>query len=173
MIILNLKKMKYDRFGYIENIYNDGKLNELEMQKKFKSHNIIKERVELYKDFTINLLQYIYDTYFGKEYIKTKKDIEGHFNWCFGKVLEEFYDEEISFYENDELYDYFYGYYLDQFYSKEPEPLSYYEKFWESIFEIKKIMKNNVFEVLVEIYEIFDKSITNKEIKIFETQILI
>ena len=88
--------MKYDKFGYIEDIRSSssGSIKELEMMKKFKSYNIIRERVEIYKDFTINLLYYIYDTYLGKDYIKTEKDMRGHFTWCYGKVLDEFYDEE-------------------------------------------------------------------------------
>jgi hypothetical protein len=153
-----------NKSGFIKGILTDEKLKEFEMVKKFKSHNIIKERVELYKDFTINLLNYINDTYLGKEYIKTPHDIEGHFNWCYGKVLSEFDDEEISFYGNDELYDYFYGYFLDQFYQADhPEPLSHYEKFWENIFELRKNKNRKVFEVLLEVYEIFDKSINDKE----------
>lgn len=153
-----------NKSGYVKNILTDEKVKEFEMVKKFKSHNIIKERVELYKDFTINLLYYINDTYLGKEYINTERDIEGHFNWCFGKVLSEFDEEEISFYGNDELYEYFLGYFLDQFYiTKQPEALSHYEKFWENIFELRRNKNRKVFEVLLEIYEIFDKSINHKE----------
>ena len=158
--------MKNNKSEYVKNLLIDEKVKELEMVKKFKSHNIIKERVELYKDFTINLLHYIHDTYLGKEYIKTPHDIEGHFNWCYGKVLSEFDEEEISFYGNDELYDYFYGYFLDQYYETDnPEQISHYEKFWENIFELRKNKNRKVFEVLLEIYEIFDNSINQKETK--------
>lgn len=151
-------------FEFFPSIYGvDENIKELEMTRKFKSYNVIKERVELYKDFTLNLLYYVYDTYLGNEYIKTEYDIRGHFTWCYRKVLEDFEREGIYFHENEELYDYFYGYYLDQFYKKNKlETLSHYEKFWENIFEIKKTKKRNIFEVLLELYEIFDKSITKK-----------
>lgn len=143
----------------------DENIGEFEMNRRFKSHNVIRERVELYKDFTINLLNYIYDTYLGKEYLKSEYDIRGHFTWCYRKTLKDFEKEGIFFYENEELYDYFFLYYKDQFYGKKnPELLSFYENFWENIFDTKKTKKRNIFEVLLELYEIFDKSINKKEI---------
>ena len=129
--------------------------------------NIIKDRIELYKDFTINLLFFIYKTYLGKEFIKNDTDIRGHFNWAYKKVLDEFEQEEISFYDNNDLYNYFYSYYLDQFYNrKEPYSLSFYENFWNNIFELKKNKNKKIFEILIEVYEIFDKSINIKENKV-------
>lgn len=149
---------KYHYFGDNEEI------REFEILKKFKSHNILRERVELYKDFTLNLLYEIYDSYLGKEYINTKKDVEGHYNWCFGKVLDEFDDQEIDFYGNDDLYNYFFTYYLDQFYiSKKQLPVTQHKKMWTEIFNYKKLNKNkNEFEVLIELYQIFDVSLDAK-----------
>ena len=165
--------MKQGKFGYLEYIHNESRVKEFEMMKKFKSYNIIRERVELYKDFTINLLHYIHHTYLGKEYIKTEKEILEHFTWCYGKVLNEFYDEEISFYENGELFEYFYTYYVDQFYKKETvENISHHEKFWENIFEIRNSKNRKVFEVLLELYEIFDNSLNTNDKKIPELEII-
>jgi len=142
----------------------DEDIKEIEMIKKFKSYNIAKERVELYKDFTINLLYCIHDTYLGKEYINSDYDIRGHFTWCYRNILTQFEQEDVYFHENEELYDYFFGYYQDQFYKREKiEPLSHYEKFWENIFDIKKNgKKRNIFEVLWELYEIFDKTVNKR-----------
>ena len=155
-------------FEWYPQIHVDEDVKELEMTKKFKSYNVVRERVELYKDFTLNLLYYIHSTYLGKEYIKSDYDMRGHFTWCYRKVLEEFEEEEIVFFENVELYDYFLGYYSDQFYKKPNiETLSHYEKFWENIFEISKTKKRNIFEVLLELYEIFDKTINkNSEVMV-------
>ena len=151
-------------FEFFPSIYGmDENIKELEMVRKFKSYNVVRERVELYKDFTLNLLYYVHTTYFGKDYIKSEYDMRGHFTWCYRKVLEDFEKEGIYFHENEELYDYFYGYYEDQFYKTEKiEPIPHYEKFWENIFEIKKTKKRNIFEVLLELYEIFDQTITKK-----------
>lgn len=139
-------------------------LNEFEIVKKFKSHNVIKERIDIYRDFAINLLYYLYETYLGKEYIHTETDTKGHFNWCFNKVLEEFEEEEISFYGNDEIYEYFYGYYLAQFYTiPNMLPISHHQKLWEDIFDYSKPNKSKKnFEILLEIYNMFEKSIVEK-----------
>ena len=136
--------------------------------KKMRSYNVKRERIETNKDFTINLLNTIYDTYLGSDYIKTKIDIEGHFNWCFGKVLENFFKEEIDYYENSELYNYFFSYFYDQFYIvKRVRPLSSYERFWSNVFNYKKNEDNSkIYEVLSELNTIFDKSYTKKTIEI-------
>jgi len=156
--------MEMERIQLEENYNDNNSLREYEVLKKFKSHNILKERVDLYKDFAINLLHKIYETYLGKNYIKSKFDIEGHYNWCFGKVLEEFDDQEIDFYGNDSLYNYFLAYYYDQFYNREkPHPMSHHKRMWLNIFNYKKQNKiKEEFELLVELYQIFDKSLDKK-----------
>ena len=155
-----------ENFTYLDwNSNNNEELTEFDILKSFNSYNVIKERIELYKDFTKNLLYYINDTYLGQEYIKTEKDIRNHFTWCYGKVLEEFYDEEIDFYGNDDLFNYFYEYYKDQFYKikKSSNVLQYFMKFWDKIFDYKNSKKNRrEFEVLLELYEIFDFSLSKK-----------
>ncbi|MFW5847587.1 MAG: hypothetical protein ACOCVF_01530 [bacterium] len=149
---------------YVKYYDDDDMLKEYELMKKMKSHNIIRERVELYKDFTINLINYIYDTYLGNEYINKEDDIRGHFDWCYNKVLDEFLEEEINFHENNDLYYYFYQYFYTQFYEIDKEkPLENYIEFWENIFNIQKKNKNKrVFDILLELYEIFDISINYK-----------
>lgn len=143
---------------------DDDILKEYEIMKKMKSHNIIRERVDLYKDFTINLINYIYDTYLGKEYINKEDDIRGHFDWCYNKVLDEFAEENIFFHENDDLYYYFFQYFHSQFYQiDEIKEIKYYIEFWDNIFNINKKNKNKkVFDILIELYEIFDVSVNDK-----------
>lgn len=147
--------------------YNEEFIKEYEILKKFKSHNILKERVDLYQDFSINLLHKIYDTYLGIEYINTKKVATGHYNWCYGKILDQFEDQELDFYGNDELYDYFLNYYMDQFYSQKNQPtISHHKKLWIEIFNHKKTNKNkDEFETLIELYLIFDLSLDEKNKK--------
>lgn len=121
---------------------------------------IIKDRIEIYKDFTINLLNYIIFYYLDKDSLSENEDIKNHFNFCYDKVCDEFLEEEINFKNNDELREYFYVYYYNQFYkNKESSKLSTYDKFWRNIFEIDLQKDKNLISVLLEIYMIFDKSI--------------
>jgi hypothetical protein len=127
---------------------------------------IIKDRIELYKDFTFNLLYYINKYYLDNVTLKLDEDIKNHYNWCFDKVCEEFKEEEINFSDNKRLREYFYGYYYQQYYKiNKLFPLSHYVNFWENIFNVDeyKNKNKNILNVLIELYEIFDVSITKEK----------
>jgi len=135
-------------------------------------HSIIKDRVEIYKDFALNLLYYIHHYYIDYESLSLDEDIYNHFVWCFNKVCAEFNKEKIDFSKNEKLKDYFFTYYYHQFYRAINNPtqetsLQYYEKFWKQIFEIDKQKNKNIINILIEIYTIYDKSI-NQEKNILE-----
>lgn len=133
-----------------------------------KKYIIVKDRVEIYKDFTINLLHYIIHYYIDKESLSEDVDIKNHYNWCFNKVCDEFKLEGIDFSKNDELREYFYTYYYHQFYiNHEVISLEHFEKFWKNIFEIDKQKNKNFINILIEIYNVYDKSI-NQEKNILE-----
>lgn len=134
------------------------------MKNNIKKYIIIKDRVELYKDFTINLLNYIIYYYIDYESMNTDIEIKNHYNWCFNKVCDEFLLEGINFKDNNELREYFHTYFYHQFYNTQNNPnqdisLSYYEKFWKNIFEIDKQINKNIINILIECYIIFDKSV--------------
>ena len=133
---------------------------------------IVMDRVELYKDFALNLLYYINEYYIDYQTINTDVDIRNHFNFCYNKVCDEFLLENIDFKKNKELREYFYTYYYHQFYlaqnnSKQDISLSYFEKFWNGIFEVEKQKNKNMINILIEAYNIFDRSI-NQEKNILE-----
>jgi predicted transcriptional regulator len=133
---------------------------------------IVKDRVEIYKDFALNLLYYIQHYYIDRESLNSDEDIRNHYNWCFKKVCDEFMKEGIDFSKNKELREYFYVYYYHQFYKIVGIPghdtsVEYYEKFWKSIFDIEKQKNKNIINILIEIYNIYDKSI-NQEKNILE-----
>jgi hypothetical protein len=131
---------------------------------------IVKDRVEIYRDFALNLLYYIHNYYIDKESLSADEDIRNHYVWCFKKVCEEFKKEELDFSKNKELKEYFYLYYYHQFYNatkNQDTSLGYFEKFWKNIFEIDKQKNKNIINILIEIYNIYDKSI-NQEKNILE-----
>ena len=131
-----------------------------------KKYSIVKDRVEIYRDFALNLLYYIHEYYIDKETLSEDEDIYNHFRWCFKKVCDEFIEEGLDFSQNEELKEYYYAYYYHQFY-RATNSLEHFEKFWKSIFEIDKQKNKNLINVLIEIYNIYDKSI-NLEKNILE-----
>jgi len=137
---------------------------------KTRKHIIVKDRVEIYRDFALNLLYYIHKYYLDRETLKLDQDIFNHFKWCFKKVCDEFLEEGLDFSKNKELMDYYYGYYYHQFYTAtdtQDTSLKHLEKFWKQIFEIDKQKNKNLINILIEIYQIYDKSI-NQEKNILE-----
>ena len=138
-----------------------------------KKYVIIKDRVEVYKDFTFNLLYTMQKYYVDRESLSEDEDIRNHFLWCFNRVNEEFKKEELDFSGNEELKQYFFIYYYHQFYLIDEErfghdgSLEYFKEFWNEIFDIKNQKNKNILNVLIELYAIFDKSV-NKEKNILE-----
>jgi hypothetical protein len=149
----------------IETVYKENNVfNEYELMKELKANNIVKERVELYRDFTVNLICYVHTTYFGKDFLKKEEDIIGHFNWAFEKVIKEFEIEGIRFNDTKELYIYFQDYFLHQFYNFESvPPIKDYIVFWDDIFSLHPKKQKNIMKVLTDLYLTFDTALDNKK----------
>ena len=105
---------------------------------------IIKDRVELYRDFSYNLLSYIYDFYLDKQTLGLDQDIKNHFMFCYNKVCTEFLLEELDFTQNKELIEYFFTYYYHHFYRAEKDvQQTFFVKFWNTIFDVEKPKNKN------------------------------
>lgn len=138
-------------------------LNDYQTMKQLKANNVIKDRVEFYRDFVINLIHYIHTTYLGKEFIKTEEDVKGHFNWAFNKVLSDFEKEGIIFKDTKNLREYFFDYFNTRFYSVETIPtLKMFTAFWDDIFTLKPNKEKTVLNALIEIYKLFDEAFNQK-----------
>lgn len=125
---------------------------------------IIRERLDTYKDFTINLLNNIYHYYIDRESLNNDEDINNHYNWCFNRVCNNFIKEGLDFKNNDELREYFYNFYYVQFYLKNDRPeLIEYVDFWNNIFELDGNRSKNIINIMIELYEIYDVSVEKKE----------
>lgn len=150
----------------IETVYKDNdSYNEIQLMKELKVNNITKERLELYRDFVVNLICYAHTTYFGKDFLKNDDDVKGHYRWAFERVLTDYKQEGIIFHDTEDLYDYFFEYFLQQFYSYHDDlpQIKDYIQFWNDIFKIHPKKHKNVMKVLIDLYHIFDNSLENKK----------
>jgi hypothetical protein len=149
----------------IDTVYKDnGSYNEMQLMKELKANNISRERLELYRDFVVNLICYAHTTYFGREFLKKEEDVKGHYGWAFNKVLAEFKQEGIIFQNTEELFEYFYEYFTQQFYSFDELPaIKDYLAFWNDIFHVYPKKEKKVMKVLIDLYQIFDNSLENKK----------
>jgi len=140
---------------------------------------VIKERTDIYKKFTLLLLNIISDYYLDKKSLNDDIDIQNHFNWCFLKACDEFSEQGFKFHYNDNLKSYFYIYYYENIYkstkfdSKENLSKKLFEEFWKKIFDISTTKDKNIISILAELYKLFDKSSNNNNIIINEDNIVL
>lgn len=125
---------------------------------------ILKDRIELYLDFSMNLLYYISEYYLDKASLSSDSDISNHYSWCYNKACNDFKEENIDFSQNSKLKKYFYDYYYahlyvtDKFDGKEELPLKDYMTFFNTLFEVNK-GNSRYMNILIELYLIFEESI--------------
>ena len=81
----------------------------------FKVNNIIPEKMELYYDLSYSLYMLIRKTYLGNsetnsetKVVMSDEDNIKHFEWCWGKTIENFSKENIIFELQGDHHDYFF-----------------------------------------------------------------
>lgn len=134
--------------------------------KNQKKQVIIFDRVEIYKDFILNLIYYIFEYYIDDGSFDNE-DVDKFYDWCFNKVCDEFKEEDIDFSDNKKIKKYFKEYFeINYFYAKEEykQDRDFYITFWENVFSANSIEDNKLLGAFVELYSFFDDSINKKKI---------
>lgn len=151
----------------LENFLNEmikKKITEKDFLEIIDRTKISKKKCEIFHAFIINLTKSLYNTYLGKEYIKTKEDINGHFKWCFEKTCSDFLGLNFNFYNNVEVKKHFFHYFSAALYQTdkvmlEKETLKYYDK----IFSFSGDRLGFEMNELQELYIKFNKSFNLKK----------
>lgn len=148
---------KYNFLAYINN-----PLSKESIAIQYGANNIRFEKCELYSDFVQSLLRLAFDTYLGDDITSIEQQIK-HFKWCWDKNLSNFKDEGLAF-NNPKLYNYFLEFMLEVYYSSVDK--NEYEnadkillKLWYNIFDYGRVKTNSDMDTLIEIYNIFEKSL--------------
>lgn len=131
-------------------------------------------RIETYRDFVLRLIYYIEKFYLDKKTLYENEDIENHFTFCFDKTCEDFLKEDFDFIDNGELYEYLFGYFIENEYKSDYEQtittdknFNSHREFWITVFTPRQNKNNpnkDFMVILTEIYQIFDLSMVNEEI---------
>lgn len=150
----------YDKLSFLAYIHNP--ISKESISIIYASNNIKYEKCELYGDFVQSLLMLAFDTYMGDDVMSVEDQIN-HFKWCWDKVIENFKEEGIYF-KNIKLYDYFLEFMLEVFYTYDGKQLYDYTdngilKIWNDIFTYDKSKTQADIDTLIEIYNIFEKSL--------------
>jgi hypothetical protein len=134
----------------------------------FDAHNMIHEKVELFGDMFKSLNYLIEDTYMGDtngDSVETKivlsqEDKESHFDWCWGKMIDNFVKENIIITSHGEHKDYLKSFYMDTYYNQSDKKVKMSVSiFLSEIFDMSKPFSKSDLEMITEIYKMMDKNV--------------
>lgn len=125
-----------------------------------KSHNISRERSELYHDFLVSLLILIDDTYLGNEMVSSEGDRLNHYQWCFNKTISNFEMEKIYFSTKGNHFEYLWFFFFGAYYNSDQEEkrdkiLSYFHK----LFTVDVMKNRNELDAFTDLYKIFEQNL--------------
>jgi hypothetical protein len=134
----------------------------------FNVHNMIYEKIELYGDIFKSLNCVITDTYMGDsngdspetKIVMSPDDKKSHFDWCWGKMVENFQKENIIITIDGDHKDYLKSFYMDTFYHqtqknvKDSVPV-----FLNEIFNMSKPFSKSDLDMITEIYKMMEKNV--------------
>ena len=129
----------------------------------YDANNVKYEKCQLYGDYVQSLLRLAFATYMGDDVTSIEQQIE-HFNWCWNKNRANFETEGVAFY-GLKLYEYFSAYMLEVFYPAEKAVINQEKtsiKLWLDVFDYNKLKTNSEVDTFIEVYNIFDKSLTSE-----------
>lgn len=133
----------------------------------FKVNNILFEKLELFSDFFQSLNDLVQETYLGfpKETNEslismTKDDNENHFKWCWKKVIKNFEEEKIFFFLTGEHLEYFYSFFLENFYEQKDKLIrEMIGQYLNELFDVEKTFTKPDLEMISMVYKILDKNL--------------
>jgi hypothetical protein len=149
-------------FNVLKGEYKDRVINPIDLGVILKKENVIKERCNLYLDVLMTFFNNVCESYLGREYMKTNEDIQGHFEWCYNKTINEFKEEGINF-ESIILREYLWDYTLFMVYTTEETPdLEFFDMNWKFIMEFTGVKTKNALSEMLYIYKLFDDILDTK-----------
>jgi len=151
----------------MENFYNwiTQPVPKEEVEIWFNVHNIVPERVELFCDIVESFISLVVETYLGEDTSETKikfseDDITNHFNWCWNKTIENFFNENIIIDSEGEHKDYMRGFLNESFYNQKDENIKKSIKFFvKDLFDLDKTFVKSDLDILTEVYKVFNRSV--------------
>ena len=133
----------------------------------FKVNNIIPEKMELYYDLSYSLYILIRKTYLGNsetnsetKVVMSDEDNIKHFEWCWGKTIENFSKENIIFELQGDHHDYFFSLFNEIYYSQRKEVIrESIDVFFNDLFNRGKPFTQVDLDLIYNIYKTLDKNL--------------
>lgn len=130
------------------------------------SNDICFIKLELYETLVKSLVDLIYETYLGDSDFNetninfTKDDINNHFDWCWGRIIDNFTKEGIYFNVNGEHKDFIKEFVMETFYLQSNKDVkTSLNKFFDDIFNLDTLITRSDLDLLTTIYKLLEKNI--------------
>lgn len=154
--------------GYSAEEFNkflNRKLDEDKIELFYRANAINPLRVELFRDFTISLIDTVHNTYPGDDVYKDDYYLK-HFNYCFNRVINNFKQENIMFPgDSKDLHDYFFITLEDSYYrdSEKERTSNVLKNLYDRLFDMENVDKTlSDMEIFVDIYKSYLKLFIKK-----------
>jgi hypothetical protein len=125
-------------------------------------------KVELFREFTLSLLETIHDTYPGDD-VDQENYYLNHFTFAFKKIVSNFKEEHLYFNGDEkEVFDYFYLTLEETYYSDKNKStiIIYLKDLYEKIFDMENFNKTQSdLEIFLDLYKFFIIFFVNKQPK--------
>jgi hypothetical protein len=142
-----------------------------EIELSFNINNMIREKLELFSDFSFSLYNLVIDTYLGEgqknitRITLTDQEKKNHFDWCWKKNIENFRKENFLFNEEGDHYDYFYNFFRDAYYQQKDEKVKKsIDSFFTELFTNFNNYTKSDLDMVTEIYKMLDKNLSYKKL---------
>ncbi len=140
--------------------YLTQEMNENQIEVWLKANNIIPEYSELSFFFFFPSSPPVDSPYWGGDVGSNVDDKQGHFNWCFNKVIDDFEKEGIVFSPRGQHYDYFWSFFKDAFYYEETrETVENIEIFFKNLFNLKGKKTKSELDMYTDLYKILENAL--------------
>lgn len=148
------------------NKFLNERMDEDQIELFYRVNYINPLKAELFKDFTISLLDLIHNTYPGDD-VYSDDYFLNHFNYCFKRVINNFKSEQLYFDGDDkDLSDYFYSTLEETYYSDKDKDkiILILKSLYDKIFDMESQNKTQSdMEILLDIYKSFLKLFIKKD----------
>ncbi len=144
--------------GYIEFLGYESYKIQLDLW--YKINNIIQEKVDLYYDFIISLIELIDNTYLGDDVLRNEQDIKNHFSWCFTEIISNFNKESIFFKTNGAHYDFLWIFFHEAYYQSNNEnKMEIICEYFDLLFNKERMKSQIEMQQFIEFYKLLDQNL--------------
>jgi hypothetical protein len=144
--------------SYLEFVSSESYKHQLDIW--YKTYNISFEKTQLFFDLVDSLYELIETTFLGVDVIYNESDQKNHFTWCWDKTLEDYSKEKIYFKERGNCYEYFWNFYLEDYYfSKLEDKTVKIKEYFYKLFSFTHKKTRSELDMLTEIYKMLEQNL--------------